>query len=149
MMIRTLAPRGLQLRDVMADLPPGTTPADVARFLDVSERTVWRWLSQDDCPRAALLALWFCTRAGQHEISNHVGNEARLLHGMLRSAQDAAQVAQKRLAQVLTLADVGSANAPFFDGPSGPGPGGFPDRPRHLLRESAPGPRPNAARARA
>lgn len=129
MRIRTLAPRGLALRDILADIP-GATPVDVARFLDVSERTVWRWLSDDCAPRAALLALWFVTQQGQYEVSVHVGNEARLLHGMVRTAKDSAQAAQSRLVKALALADCGSANAPFYDGPPGGGPGGFPPFPR-------------------
>jgi|GEM_PF-3063806 hypothetical protein len=126
MRIGTLAPRWLDLRELMADIP-NATPSTVAKFLDVTERSVWRWLADNSAPRAALLALWYQTKQGQYEVAVHVGNEAMWNAGMARAQTERADAATARLARVLAISDTGAANDPFNDGPSSPPPSSLPN----------------------
>lgn len=79
------APKYLELRDVMADM--GATPASVAKYLQVTERSVWRWLADGSAPRAALLALWHVTPEGQQVIGVHHGNGVMYDRGRVRALE--------------------------------------------------------------
>ena len=56
--MKTYAPKGLhgaQLRAILEELQ--ATPAQVSKFLQVTERSVWRWLSDGSAPFPVLAAL--------------------------------------------------------------------------------------------
>ena len=116
--MKTYAPKGLHgamLRDLLAEL--ACTPAQAAKFLRVTERSVFRWLSDDSAPFAVLAALWHETPHGRHTTALDVGNELAIHQGLARSNAQALSVESKRLAYVVRLGDFGSANDPIFCGP--------------------------------
>ena len=121
--MKTFAPKGLhggQLRGLMADL--GATPADLAKFLRVTERSVWRWLADGSAPFAVLAALWHECPEGRHATALDVGNELAIYSGLARSRGDALAAESARLARVLSISHTGAANDPLCDGPAQAGP---------------------------
>lgn len=114
------APKWIDLSETMADL--GAKPADVAKYLGVTERTVWRWLSECNAPRAVLLALWHITPAGLQAVALDQGNGAMYERGYVRSMEATTarlQIQLHKLEQDLdraTLAAGGSvpANCPVW-----------------------------------
>lgn len=60
------------------------TPASMARVLDVSERSVYRWLTKDHAPRPVMLSLFFVSRWGVGLISCETENAARMYSGFMR-----------------------------------------------------------------
>ena len=136
--MKTYAPAGLHgaaLRGLLVDL--GATPAQVAKFLRVTERSVWRWLADGSAPFSVLAALWHETPAGRHATALDVGNELVIVAGLARSAGDALALESARLARLLAISDTGAANDPFSAGPSGPnGPNGFKARPALPVRSA-------------
>ena len=118
--MKTYAPKtlhGSMLRELLAEL--AVTPAQAAKFLRVSERTVWRWLSDQSAPFAILAALWHETPTGRRITACDVGNEARILYGLANANSDARQAAEKQLARILAISDTGAMNEPLFSGPNG------------------------------
>ena len=116
--MKTYAPKGLHgamLRDLLADL--ACTPAQAAKFLRVTERSVFRWRSDDSAPFAVLAALWHETPHGRHTTALDVGNELAIHQGLARSNAQALAVETKRLAYVVRIGDFGCANDPLFSGP--------------------------------
>jgi hypothetical protein len=97
---------------ILADLDT-RRPRDLARYLGVSERTVFNWCALDQAPRPAHLALFWVTRWGESIISTEAHNAA------IYHAQHAAALAREnaalraRLAPSLRPAPI-AANAPTF-----------------------------------
>jgi hypothetical protein len=90
----------------------GTKP--VAKFLHVTERTVFRWLEKGKVPRAAVLALYWETQYGRSQIFTDQVNEIRLLYRRVCILQD--QYARaKDIVTGLRKLHAGTANEPFFD----------------------------------
>ena len=113
--MKTYAPRSLRghdLRGLLDDLNAST--ADAARFLDVSERTVWRWLRDENAPYAVLAALWHETPQGRYVTALDVGNELALARAGARLEAERADRLQARLERLMVLAQghgwTGSAN---------------------------------------
>jgi len=129
-MLKTYAPRltGDDLRPLLDQLQ--ATPAEVAKFLQVTERSVWRWLSEGSAPFAALAALWHETPTGRHVTALDVGNEVVIYRGLSSAHEKAAQDARATLARVLAIGDFGAANDPVLSGPPPGGAGGFSTGPR-------------------
>ncbi len=67
-------------------------PRELARALGVGERTVRRWISDDDAPRPALLALFWLTHWGSQWLDADAHN--LLLHHM-RASEHAAKEAER------------------------------------------------------
>ena len=117
---KTFAPRYLNLSDLLFSL--GATPGDVAQYLGVTERSVYRWLSDGTAPRAVLLALWHVSPAGVQAVSVDAGNGAMYERGYVRSMEATTarlQAQAHRLELELdraTLAAGGSvpSNCPIF-----------------------------------
>ena len=92
----------LNMRTVPQQLPPfslmvddcGQSVRTIARYLGVTDRTVKRWLDQDAAPRAAMLALFFCTRWGRSWINCDAENHAQLAH--IEAAIAASQLKKER-----------------------------------------------------
>lgn len=117
--MKTYAPKGLhgaQLREILADLH--ATPLEVARFLRVTERSVWRWLASDSAPFSVLAALWHETPAGRESAALDVGNEVVIQRGLARAHSDEVVRGAARLARLLAISDTGAANDAFMTGPS-------------------------------
>lgn len=116
--MKTYAPkslRGSDLRAMLADLC--ATPAEIAKFLQVTERSVFRWLADESAPFAVLAALWHETPAGRHSTALDVGNELAIYYGLARSLEDKANHGERNLARVLAISDTGAANDPLLNGP--------------------------------
>lgn len=116
--MKTYAPKGLhgaQLRAILEELQ--ATPADVAKFLQVTERSVWRWLADDSAPFPVLAALWHETPAGRYATALDVGNELAIHRGMAAANGQALAVESARLARLVAIADTGAANDPLATGP--------------------------------
>lgn len=116
--MKTYAPkslRGSDLRDLLDQLV--ATPAQVAKFLDVTERSVFRWLSDGTAPRAVLFALWHETPHGREVSALDVGNELAITRRVARGAQEAQAVQVQQLARLLAISDTGAANDPLLVGP--------------------------------
>lgn len=128
--MKTYAPKGLwggDLRRLLDDLH--ATPAMAAKFLQVTERSVWRWLADDSAPYAALAALWHETPTGRHQTALDVGNELVAVRGLSNAHQSELERTRAVLARLLSISDTGAANDPLATGPGGGG-GGFPAGPR-------------------
>ncbi len=86
--MKTFAPKclhGAQLRQMLADLP--ATPKEVSKILQVTERTVWRWLADDSCPWHVLALLWHMTADGIQCVAIDHGNGAMYERGYVRSME--------------------------------------------------------------
>lgn len=124
---------GGMLRDLMASI--GATVDDLSKVLDVNERTVRRWLSNDDAPRAVLMALWHESPEGRYATHLDIGNELTIYHGLAGAHERAAQDARAKLERLASIGDFGCANDPMMGAPPpGGGPGGFAPWPRYPAR---------------
>lgn len=86
----------------------------VAKYLEVGERTVRRWLSEGDVPRAAVLALYWETQYGRAQIFTEQVNEIRALYARVRLLQDQYTRA-KDIVTGLRKLHTGGANEPLFE----------------------------------
>ena len=94
----------------------GCQPKDVAKYLRVTERTVYRWLAEKSCPFACLSALRHETPNGREVTACDVGNELALTRCLARSTADARGEDIARVQYLIGLrGDYGSANDPFDD----------------------------------
>lgn len=121
--MKTYAPKGLEgadLRDLLAELV--CTPQEAAKFLHVTERSLWRWLADGSAPYAALAALWHETPHGREVSALDVGNELVLTRSGQRIAQEGAARAVVCLARVLAISDTGAANDALLQWPGGVAP---------------------------
>jgi hypothetical protein len=131
--MKTYAPKGLAGDDLRAMLDElHVNPAQVAKFLRVTERSVWRWLADGSAPYAALAALWHETPTGRHQTALDVGNELGIVRGLAAANGDALARESARLARLVAICDTGAMNDPLYTGPSAPPPAGC--RPRVARR---------------
>lgn len=119
--MKTYCPKNLDgsdLKQIMAEMV--ASPAMVAKFLQVTERSVWRWLAEGSAPRAVLCALWHETPHGREVSSLDVGNELVLTRQSARIKGDQAAASMAQLGRVLAISDTGAANDPLHSGPVSP-----------------------------
>ena len=112
------APKNLHggmLRELLDDM--GTTPAEIAKFLKVTERSVWRWLADDSAPHAVMVALWHESPRGHYNQETDVGNHNNILRGLARAHEDAHKKETARLSRLVSIGDFGCANDPLYVGP--------------------------------
>jgi predicted DNA-binding transcriptional regulator AlpA len=106
-------PRQLpSLPTILADLD-SRRPLDVARYLGVSERTVYGWIAADQCPRPAHLALFWVSRWGESIIHTEAHNSA-IWHATHAAALARELAAIKRTGYPSQPSDRPAANAPTF-----------------------------------
>jgi monomeric isocitrate dehydrogenase len=115
------------LRELMAECG-NAKPHELAKALDVDERTVYRWLATDRAPRAALLSIFWVTKWGMSLADAETFNLAQLHMGMtealkleLNRARAEIAALQEQMGRIGRLGDFGSANDPA-PGVSGLGP---------------------------
>lgn len=86
----------------------------VAKYLGVSERSIYFWAAGNPVPRAVVLALFWESKYGHSLIYTHLQNEVSLLHGQLRVFASQYQRAKDMVAGLRAL-HAGAANEPLFD----------------------------------
>jgi hypothetical protein len=86
----------------------------VHKYLGVTERSVWRWLSTGRAPRAAVLALYWESKWGRSQIFSDQVNEIRLLYRQVCILQDQYQKAKDIITGLRSM-HAGSANEPIYD----------------------------------
>ena len=89
-------------------------PVRVAKFLEVSERTVRRWLAEGSAPRMACLALYWETQYGRSLVDADHQTEVALLRGRVQLLEEQFQRA-KDVVTGLKQLHFGTANEPYFD----------------------------------
>jgi len=130
-MLKTYAPRltGADLRPLLDELQ--ATPKQAANFLQVTERTLFRWLADNSAPFSVLAALWHETPSGRHVTALDVGNELVINRGLAQAHEKAHAAAVATVGRLLAIGDFGGANDPLFNGPPPGGSGGFAAGPRY------------------
>ncbi len=89
-------------------------PRKVCRMLDVTERTIWRWLADDNVPKMAVRALYWETQYGRSLVDADHHNEVILMNGRIRLLEEQFARAARVIAG-LKLLNFGTANEPYFD----------------------------------
>ena len=89
-------------------------PKLVCKFLDVTERTIWRWLAEESAPKMAVLSLFWETKYGRSMVHTDQVNEIRLMYRRIEILQD--QYARaKDIITGLRQLQYDTANEPFYD----------------------------------
>lgn len=88
------------------------SPRQLARSFDVTERTVKRWLKEDQAPRAVMFALFWLTRWGQQAVHCEAHNDAILQASIARNLRDQIERLRAQLEHLGRIADFGAANDP-------------------------------------
>ncbi len=104
---RQMPPLSALLRDL-----GDPKPAAVARALGVSERTCWRWVADDEAPRAALLALFWLTSWGWSEVEAEARHTLTTAHALSDALQRENTALRAEIGRLQALGDFGSANDP-------------------------------------
>lgn len=89
-------------------------PKLVCKFLDVAERTVWRWLAEESAPKMAVLALFWETKYGKSLVNTDQVNEIRQLYLRIRILESQYTRAKDIVAGLRRL-HTGTANEAYFD----------------------------------
>lgn len=127
--MKTYAPRSLRGRDLETLLSElQATPGQVAKILQVSERSVFRWLADGSAPYAVLAALWHETPTGRHVTALDVGNELAITHALAHAQAARVDAGAAQLRRLLAISDTGAANDPIQGVPTPPRPAAGPRR---------------------
>ena len=86
----------------------------IGDVLDVSPRTVKRWIRAGIAPRAAALAIYWMTNHGRSEISKDMHNELMMLHGLVRAQRDEISRLSEQLEHLVAIGEFGAANEPVM-----------------------------------
>lgn len=105
---RQLPPLSIMLRDIPA------TPAQVAKHLGISRRTLQRYSAAEQAPRAVMLALFWETRWGISEADTRAQNDAARYYSWATAMQRENRSLRVKIDHLQKMADFGSANAPLF-----------------------------------
>lgn len=89
-------------------------PKRVSKKLNVTERTIWRWLAEDSVPKMAVHALFWETQYGQSLIETDQRNEIVLLRARVRILEDQF-IRAKDVITGMRLLNYGTANEPLYD----------------------------------
>lgn len=114
---RVLPSLSTMLDDIGGDLAP------VADYLGVTVPTLRAWARSDRCPRAAQVALYFCTTWGRSDLHTDIYNDLQLAMTTVRVLRGEVRRLTSSLAILEKVGDFGAANDPVLV------EGGFPDRP--------------------
>lgn len=104
---RQMPPLAAMLEDIGNPKPP-----QLARALGVSTRTVQRWLSDEQAPRTAMLAIFWLTRWGRSQVNCEAVNEAAMFAGLVSSLQRRVEDLQRQVDHLRRIGDFGAANDP-------------------------------------
>lgn len=104
-----LPPLSLMLNDL-----PHNHPRHIAKYLGVTERTVWAWKAAEQAPRPAMLALFWETRWGRSLADAVAYNEAQVHRGLSECLQREVNALRARVAHLEAIGEFGAANAPSW-----------------------------------
>lgn len=111
--MKYLAPRALPaLSQLLPDLG-NPSPREIARYLDVTERTVYRWQATDAPPKAVRLALFWESSYGQSALDAELYNSVAVWKNLSESLNHEAQMLRVRIARLEKIGDFAAANAPY------------------------------------
>lgn len=112
--MRYLARRNLPtLSQALADLG-NPSPREISNYLEVTERTVYRWVAAGVAPRPVELALFWETSYGESLIDCDLVNRSRVMHNLSESLGLEVKKLQARVAWLEAHGRFGSANAPWL-----------------------------------
>lgn len=87
----------------------------LAKWLDISERTAYSYMRKKSAPRAVLLALFWLTPWGHRAVSEDLCRDRAVLHSERDNLLRRVGNLQARIAYLERAADFGTANAPVLD----------------------------------
>ncbi|RUS68002.1 hypothetical protein CUZ56_00485 [Saezia sanguinis] len=111
----------------------GATPRQVARVLQVSERTVYQWLKTGREPWSARIALFWLTRWGYSIIHTDAENEARLFAALARARADQLHELEKAAFFSVVKKTASASNEAVFDSFNNQNNSRLRERPLSLL----------------
>lgn len=112
--MKYLAPRALPaLSQLLPDLG-NPSPREIARYLDVTERTVYGWKAADQLPKAAQLALFWESSYGLSALDAELFNRVAVYRNLSESLNHEAQMLRVRIARLEKIGSFASANAPYL-----------------------------------
>ncbi|WCM95711.1 helix-turn-helix domain-containing protein [Acidovorax sp. GBBC 1281] len=120
--MKQIAPRALPALSQLLPVLGDPTPAEVAAYLDVSERTVYHWRAQDRAPRAALLALFWESSYGLSALDAELFNTAMVFKRLSESQGLEMANLQARITRLERIGDFGCANDTQRKGPHSAAP---------------------------
>ena len=97
---------------MLRDVPAG--PGQLARHLDLSTRTLERYTTAGQAPRAVMLALFWETRWGISQADTTAANQAACYYSLAQSLKRENDRLRADLQRVQALGLYGSANAPLW-----------------------------------
>jgi len=105
-------PKGIPpLGDLLADLG-NPKPAEIAKSLGVSERTVRGWKRTGQAPRPVMLALFWVTSWGQQWAEAEAFNRAQIEYQSAAALRRHVKELEQIISRLMTIADFGCANDP-------------------------------------
>lgn len=112
-MFRAPTGAGLPSFELMVqDLP--ATPGQLARHLDISPRTMQRYLAEATAPRAVMLAVFWETRWGRSAADCEAANWAALHFRRAEIAERQNGALRRQLQQLELARQDGAANSPIW-----------------------------------
>lgn len=108
------APKNIYGINVFKMLIHEITIKRAAKILDVTERSIWRWLAEEKVPKAAVLALFWESHYGQSLIETDQRNEIVILRTRIKMLEDQF-IRAKDVITGMRLLNYGTANEPIFD----------------------------------
>lgn len=134
-------PRHLPTWAVMVDSLGSPAPRQLAKWLGLSERTVWNYQRKGEAPRAVMLALFWLTPWGYSQLDCDRETAIQVLQSLSESLRNENAGLRLRIARLEQTGDFGAANEPVHAPHYAP-------RVTETLMESAPelGPRRAAGR---
>jgi hypothetical protein len=97
---------------MLQDLP--ATPAQLARHLDISPRTLQRYQLEGQAPRAVMLAMFWETRWGRSAADTEAANWAALHFRRAEIAERQNVALRRQLVQLEEARRDGAANSPIW-----------------------------------
>lgn len=112
--MKYLAPRSIPAFSQIVPALGGPSPREISRYLEVTERTVYRWQASDDAPRAALLALFWESSYGLSAIDCELHNAAQVHKNHAQSLVKELVNLRRRIAFLEKNGRFDCSNQPFF-----------------------------------
>ncbi len=109
-------PQKLPIWHLILDDLGNPPPRRIAKALEISERTIYRYNRAGNAPRAICLALFWLTRWGRAEIDARAVFDAQMAAGFAEALHREVQQLRDENTRLLALSQYGSANEPILKG---------------------------------